>query len=418
MEYLVPGWRLVLSLVAICFAVAVEASSPMTLQTAIQKTLQHNPQLHQFTFTKKRLLAERKLSALKPAYSLGLEVENFSGSGEVEGLDRAEITVALSSVIELGDKQRSRTSVAQARLNRFALDQQAKTLDVLGALTRTFVQLLATQAEIQLADEALALSKELLSAVSNRAQRGAASDAEVMRTQAMLTQSIMHRDNLRRRLERERVALARFWSERSPQFSFVDGDLFTFGSTQSFEQLYERVQVSPAMMIFASELRLKDAEVQLAKTQSRANLSWQFGVKYLEDSNDTGLTMGVSMPLFSSGRNRSSVNAALSERNAMEFQQADQALLLHEQLFNAFSQRQQFIASHRQLQQQVIPQLEESLQITRKAYDRGALRFQDWVAAQRELITAKQQRIETASAALINQSTIEQLIAEPLAISR
>ncbi|WP_414729710.1 TolC family protein [Zhongshania aliphaticivorans] len=418
LEYVIPGRRLALALVMGCFALVVEASAPMTLQTAIQKTLGQNPQLHQFTFTQLKLQAQRESTTLKPAYNLGLEVENFAGSGEMEGADSAEITVALSSVIELGDKQQSRTAVAEARLNRFSLEQQAQTLDVLGALTRAFVHLLATQAEIQLSEEALILSKELLSAVSDRARRGAASDAEVMRTRAMLTQSTIHRDNLRRRFEREQITLIRFWGETSPHFGSVEGELFAFGPSQSFDQLYDRVRASPAMAIFASDLRLRDVEVRLAQTQSRADLSWQLGVRHFEETNDTGLTLGVSIPLFSSSRSRSSVNAALAERNAAEYQQADRSLLLHGQLFNAFSQRQQFIASHDQLRQQVIPQLEEALRITRKAYDRGALSFQDWVAAQRELLTAKQQRIEAATAALINQATIEQLTAEPLTTSR
>lgn len=390
----------------------------MTLQTVIQKTLQQNPQLHQFTFTQQRLQAQRQFAALKPVYNLGLEVENFAGSGDVERFNSAEITVALSSVIELGNKQQLRTSVAEARVSRSSLEQQAQTLDVLGAVTQVFVQMLATQAEIRLAEEALALSQELLSAVTDRAQRGAASDAEVKRTQAMVIQSSMQRDNLHRRFEREQIALARFWGETSPQFTSVDGDLFTFGPNQPFEQLYERVLASPAMAIFASDLRLKDAEIRLAQTQSRADLSWQLGVRHFEETSDTGLTLGVSMPLFSSSRSRSSVNVALAERGAAEYRQADRTLLVHQQLFNAFSQRQQFIASHDQLQQQVIPQLEEALRITRKAYDRGALRFQDWVAAQRELLMAKQQRIEAAVAALINQATIEQLTAEPLATLR
>lgn len=418
LEFLLAGRRLLLALVIGCFVLVVEASAPMTLQTAIQKTLRQNPQLHQFTFTELNLQAQRKLTALKPAYSLGVEVENFAGSGEMAGADSAEVTIALSSVIELGGKQRSRTAIADARLSRLTLEQQAQTLDVLGALTRAFVQLLATQAEIQLAEEAQLLSKELLDVVSDRARRGGASDAEVMRTQAMLIQSTMRRDKLRRRFEREQVALSRYWGETSPRFRSVKGELSAFGPSQTFEQLYDRVQASPPMAIFASDLRLREAKVRLAQNQSRADLSWQLGVRHFEETNDTGLTLGISMPLFSSSRSRSTVNAALAERNAVEYRQADRSLLLHEQLFNAFSQRQQFIDSHDQLQHQVIPQLEKALKITRQAYDRGALSFQDWVAVQRELLAAKQQRIEAATAALINQATIEQLTAEPLATSR
>ena len=54
------------------------------------------------------------------------------------------------------------------------------------------------------------------------------------------------------------------------------------------------------------------------------------------------------------------------------------------------------------------------MDITRDAYDKGRLKYQDWIAAQQELLDAKQQRIETASAALLNQAVIEQLTATAL----
>ena len=53
--------------------------------------------------------------------------------------------------------------------------------------------------------------------------------------------------------------------------------------------------------------------------------------------------------------------------------------------------------------------------LTRQAYENGRYRYQDWIAAQEELLTAKQQHIESATAAQLNQALIEQLIAEPLA---
>jgi len=394
---------------------AASQTKALNLNKAIEWTLAQNPQLHQFAFVRQGLLGQRETGALTPGYRLGLDVENAGGSGVMKGLDAAEVTLSLSSVIELGDKLASRLSAVDARLDVFELNRQAETLDVLGRLTSTYIRSLATQEQLNLSVEAVKLSAALHKKVSERAQRGAASDAEVMRAQAMLRQSRILHTNILKKLERQKTTLARYWGETQAGFSNLQGDLFAFGQDQSFEALYEKVKQSPAIDVFASERRLKDAELRLAQSQNSGDLNWQFGVRRFEETADTALTLGVSIPLYSQSRNRGEMKRALAERNAVEFKRADSLLNLHEQLFKAYSLRQQNMDAYEQLKNLVIPDLEKALTLTRSAYDRGRLKYQDWIAAQQELLSAKQQLIESASSALLNQAVIEQLTAEPLA---
>ena len=226
--------------------------------------------------------------------------------------------------------------------------------------------------------------------------------------------SRIHRSNILKKLERQKIALSRYWGETQPVFTNLQGDLFAFGQEKSYQALYEKVKQSPAIDVFASEQRLKEAELRLAKSQNSGDLSWQFGVRRFEETADNALTLGVSIPLFSQSRNTGKVKRVLAERNAVVFKRADTLLNLHEQLYTAYSLRQQNIASYEQLTKHVIPDLKKAMKLTQLAYDRGRLKYQDWVAAQQELLSAKQQMIESASNALLNQAIIEQLTAEPL----
>ena len=386
----------------------------LTLDKAIERTLAQNPQLHQFTFVHQSILAQRETGELSPEFTLGLDVENAAGSGIMKGMNAAEVTLSLSSVIEMGDKLMSRISVVDANLDIFELTRQAKTLDVLGQLTSAYIRSLTTQEQLTLSAEALTLSEALHKKVSERAQRGAASDAEVMRARAMVTQSRILRSKLLKKLERQKVALSRYWGETQPAFSNLHGDIFAFGQEKSYQALYEKVKQSPAIDVFASEQRLKEAELRLAKSQNSGDLGWQFGARRFEETGDNALTLGVSIPLFSQSRNTGEVKRVLAERNAVAYKRADTLLNLHEQLYTAYSLRQQNITSYEQLTTHVIPDLEKALSLTQLAYDRGRLKYQDWVASQRELLSAKQQMIESASNALLNQAIIEQLTAEPL----
>ena len=396
------------------FRIQAEPQQTLTLDKAIEKTLAQNPQLHQFPLVRQSILAQRETGELSPEYTLGLDVENAAGSGAMKGIDAAEVTLSLSSVIEMGDKLKSRVSVVDANLDVFELTRQAKTLDVLGQLTSAYIRSLTSQEQLNLSGEALTLSEALHKKVSERAQRGAASDAEVMRARAMVTQSRILRSNILKKLERQKIALSRYWGEIQPVFSNLQGDLFTFGQEKSYQVLYEKVKQSPAIDVFASEQRLKEAELRLAKSQNSGDLGWQFGVRRFEETADNALTLGVSIPLFSQSRNTGEVKRVLAERNVVAYKRADTLLNLHEQLYRAYSLRQQNIVSYQQLTTHVIPDLEKALSLTQFYYERGRLKYQDWVAAQQELLSAKQQMIENASNALLNQAVIEQLTAQPL----
>lgn len=398
--------------ISITSARAVEQS--LTLQVAIQKTLLQNPQLHQFNAVRDRLIAERHISGLKPGYELGMELDNVLGTGENQAFKNTELTVALSSAIELGNKRQSRVSIVNAKLDEHETKKQAQTLDVLGQVTNTFILVLTTQEELRLSIEEVSLAKKLLQTIQLRAKRGAVSNAEVMRAKAMLARAELRQKNINSKFARQKIALARYWGVTRPGFSSVEGNLYNFGDPVSFHELYEKVKASPAINIFASEMRLKEAEMQLTKSQSQANVNWQLGIKRLQESNDFAFTAGFSIPLFAERRNQNKIAAELAQNNTIAFERQDRLLALHAQLYNAYSLRQQFITTYKTLKEQILPDLEKALSITRDAYNRGRLKYQDWIGAQQELLNTKQQMIDAASSALLNQAVIEQLTAEAL----
>ena len=395
----------------------IPITNTLALEDAISHTLKNNPQLFQYRLRQKSLLAQRESESLSPPMQIEIETENIAGSGSFSGFDSAETTLSLSSVIELGGKARSRVAVVDAKTDHLNFERQAKTLDVLGELTALYINCLSTQESIRLAEETVDLSKRMLTIVRQRAAKGAAPDAEVMRTKAALSRSKIRLRALHSSYDRQKVMLSSFWGENDPSFDALSGQLSVFESDVEFASLFERAKNSPAIAIFASEARLKDAEVKLAKAQGRVNIGWQLGVRRYEDMNDTALTAGISIPLFNNKRNRSSVVAALAERDALEYQKKDALSKLYTRLYAAFSQWEENTRVVNQMSSQVLPALEEALILTQQAYEAGRYRYQDWIVAQEELLAAKQQRIEAAVSAQLSQALVEQLIAEPFRTS-
>lgn len=392
-------------------------SATFSLAEASRLALQNNPQLQVFQWRLKTLDAQRQTAALKPAYEIGLEAENLLGSDEFAGVDSAEWTLSLSSIIELGQQRHARVGVAQSRLALAQAEREARALDVLGELTQTFIRALALQEKLQVAQDAVELAQSSLELIRRRVERGAAPEAERLRAQAALTQARLHQRALAAELESRKLALSTLWGAGEVDFSTLAGDLYHLTQPADFQTLFDRVADSPALQVFASESRLRDAQLALIRSQSGTDIQWSLGVRRFEVNGAAALTAGVSVPLAAGRRNRGEVQAALAERQIVDYDRDVALLALHARLFAAWQTHQYSAAAARQMRSEVLPDLEQALEQTQRAYAQGRYNYADWVAAQRELLDARLALIDAATAALLNQALIEQLTAEPLAAS-
>jgi cobalt-zinc-cadmium efflux system outer membrane protein len=145
----------------------------ITLEQAIKHTLTHNPQLHEFDFKQQIVAGEAKTAALTPGYSLGVELENVMGSGDASGINDAELTLTLSSVIELGDKVNARKGITDAQRQHVLVQRKVRTLDILSEVMRRYIDVLAQQQSLQILNDAEQLARYTYQAVSKRVDAGA-----------------------------------------------------------------------------------------------------------------------------------------------------------------------------------------------------------------------------------------------------
>ena len=405
---------LYLLVLALNVSVAHAEETPLTLADALSRTVAQNPSLRVFDFRLQGLEGKSLTADQAPAYEAGLEVENILGSGALQGVDRADYTLSLSSVIELGGKRRARTGAVSSRYDLMEAEREAETLDLLGQVTQRYVATLALQEKLDLSARAVELSEATFNTVTRRAKQGAAPEAEVLRAKAALTQSRIAHNALQTEYEKRKMALASLWGETRVDFQRLQGDLFRFELGERFEVLYQLASDSPMIRVYASERRMRDAEIQLAKSQSESDIRWQVGARRFEETGDTALVAGVSMPLFAGRRNRGEVQAATAARDEVEYRQQSALLQLHSLLFEAYHTRQQSIAAVEQLRDAVLPDLTQALELTQQAYERGRYSYVEWTAAQRELLSAREALVEAAATALLNQALIEQLTAQPM----
>ena len=386
----------------------------LTLPSALSRVIERNPSLKVFNFRLKGIKGLRVTADQSPAYEAGLQVENAFGSGAFHGLEQAEYTLSLSSVIELGDKRRARVNAVSSRYALVDAQREAETLDLLGKVTQRYVVALALQEKLGLAEQAVALNEATLNIAERRVKQGASPNSEVLRARAALAQSRISQAALITEFDIQKTELASFWGDTQANFKRLEGNLFRVEPGKSFDLLYQRVSRSPMIRVYASEKRMRDAQVKLAQSESETDIRWQLGARRHEATGDTALVVGLSVPLFTERRNRGEVQAALAARDEVAYRRQEALLEVHSLLFDAYQTRQHSISAVEQFQSLVIPTLTEALTLTQKAYESGRYSYLEWVSAQRDLLGAREAMVEAAAKALLNQVLIEELTAQPL----
>ena len=317
--------------------------------------------------------------------------------------------------MELGGKRNARIGVAESQLGQVEAKRKITALNLLSEVTRRYIDVIAAQERLLLANQATLLAEQTIQEVKKRSKAGVAPEAEVKRALVALEHAkLIASSEQQQQLHYSKMALAMMWHETTPSFAQVEGNLYHFSADIDFDTLYNKVKNNPEILTYAAEERLRDAQLRLAKTESSANIKWSVGIKQIQDINDTALTAGFSMPLFSSKRNSGAIISAQAKRDEVTVKKAATMLSLRHQLYRAYANRKQAIFTANSLRNNIIPTLDSALDETKVAYQRGLYSYLDYLSVRQELLSAQRAMIESASSALGYGIEIEQLIAEPL----
>lgn len=378
----------------VAYATAPDAS--LTLSEAVALVLENNPQLQMADFDSRAAAERLRQQRQSKPYELGIELENFAGSGTVSGVSGLETTLSLGRVLELGDKPRHRGDVAQLKAGLLRHDLDAQRLDLLAETARRFLTLVRVQAERELAEQRVALMQRTLQSVEQRHRIGKAPAAERSRVQINLARAELDLEETDHLLHNGRRQLAVMWGAFEPDFETVQADIFRLDAEPDFAALDQAIDGNPAIARLATTERLSEARRLLARTLAQPDLDLRAGVRYLNDSDDVGLVASLRIPLGSGGRSRAYVNEAeaLAAREpllARDRRLALRATLsgLHQELLHARDRFETY-------RSRIIPAAEKALADYSHGYDAGRYSLSELSAAQETLLEA---RIELLSAA-------------------
>lgn len=387
----------------------------LTLAQATQLALARNPVLVMTGYSLKVSESQVTQASLRPNPQLSLEFEDFLGSGSMRGVKSLQTTLALSQVIELGNQRKLRIGSARAGVDVENINQQAAQLDVLADVTRRFIDVVAAQEAMRLADSMVALSQSGFDVVDARVQAARSPEAERGRAHIALLRARLDQQHASSVLQGARQLLAATWGGTQATFTQASADLFNFPELDSYAVLLQRLDGNPGFTRFANQSRLRDAEVRLAQAQARPNLSVSVGMRRLEATGDMALVAGVSMPLRVSDRNQGNIQAAEYRRAQTLAEEHAARIQAQATLFNLYQQITTLRDRVKVLREAAIPQSQQVLQQVQYGYERGRFSYLELLAAQSELLELQSAAIDAAADSQRLLAEIERLTSEPLA---
>ena len=384
-------------------AVALRAAEPgasrtVTVEECLRRVAERSPDLKSGTYRTEAAERRAKQAARPVNPRLQAEVENVAGSGAVEGVDAAETTVAVSQEIELGDKRRHRTAVAEAETAVSRAEQEVRLRTALFETRRASLAVQSAQEKARLAEEALELIRETESVAEAREKAGKATVLETERARAETAKAEIELEE-RKAEQRDAIrTLALLWGETEPTFDAVSGP-FDAGAAAlpPLDALLVRAASNPELLAAEAQTRTYEARIGAERAARVPNVELSAGVRRFEEGGDFGFVAGAGIELPFYTRNMDGVRAAEADAEAARLETVAARLKSEGQIRQLYARLDSLAAKTARLKGTVMPVTEHTLSLVRDAHKQGKAGYLDVLEARRSLVEARLRFIETVA---------------------
>lgn len=388
-----------------------EEQHELTLHDAVRLMLQNNPELASFS---------KEVRAFDGTVLQASKFRNPDFTVEVEDINQPRPSLQrftsfrISQLIELGGKRSARMTVASLGQELADKSYESRRLDLIARAANAFIDVLAGQERLRVAEETLQLTQKVLDSATKRVESGKAPPIEETRSKVALSTAHIELEQARRDLTSARTQLSLLWGNPSPKFSKVMGDLETRVVLPGFASLEERIKDHPLVMRSLTNVEQRKAIIELEKSRRIPDVTLGGGVRHYFQSNDTTALLTMTVPIPVLDRNQGNLQEG--------YQRLDKAMdekdMIHLQLRSEFTRAYEALLAAqnevRLLHEEVLPGAETAFKVANKGYELGRFSFLEMLDAQRALFQNRvlYVRAQANYHRLINE--LERLVAGPI----
>ena len=363
----------------------VSADSSLTLAVALQRVVEQHPELVAQRFDQEVAAGRIDQAQLRPVPTIGLELENFVGTGALQGIDAMNATLQASQRIERGDKRLKRVALAEHQQSMASQQLTLRRTALLARTTAAYVQALIAQRHLAFSASAVELAQDAVAAAELRVNSGAASPIESARAHASLATTEVEHMRYQSKLEAAHQQLAASWGGDAQSMEPLEGTITLPAALPDASLLRTKLTQSPRLALQAHFIASERANLDLQHALTTTDVTVAGGLRFLRDGQDAAFVAGVSMPLPSRHTNRGNIRSARAALASAEASTTAIELDLRTTFDTAWQELSAAHVAAHALRANVLPLLTEALAHVQSAYDQGQLPFVEVLAVRREL---------------------------------
>lgn len=393
----VAGAALVLSLASPAWA---QAGGVLTLPEALARAEAQAPALAEAKAAVDAARGRARQAGFMPNPEARLDVENFSGSGLYSGLDLAETTLAIGQTIEMGGKRESRVAAGSAEVVAAETRQIIARADLNLEVRRLFAIALASREQVALAQGALDRARDLSKVAQTLVDAGREPPLRALRARSAAAEAEAEFQRVSSEDLSSRAALAALLGDIVAPTAIV-GNFEALTETPKLVDPSETLDVRLAL----AEAESAKAVVSRERASAATDITVELGAKHFEDSRDTAVVFGLSMPIPIFDRNQGNIAAASADVNAANARRLRALAEAVRRMNEADSLLRAAQARVTTLETSAVPAANEALQLARSGFEAGRFTLLDvldaedaFASAQSALIDARRDRANAAAA--------------------
>jgi outer membrane protein, heavy metal efflux system len=326
---------------------------------------------------------------VRPRDVVGVDVEDFAGTGPYSPIERSQTTAWYERTWERGGKREARIGAARSELGVATERNRLRMLDLLAQVQTAWVEALAAEAAIPIAEQRLAEAQRVEAEVGRRVGRALDPLFAAERARTAVAQARIALDQARETARIARAALAAYWG------GGADYSLQT-ASFGALEQTTVQAESSPDLAALSVEQEAARARLRLVETGNVGDPTGRVGLRHFGQGNDVAIMVGGSIPLGSRGANRGNVARAQAEAQVAEAEIAVVRVQVEREISRLEAQRAAILTEVSRIDREVLPSAERAVVLVRDGFARGgtAFTFLEVSQAQQAVIDARSRRVE------------------------
>jgi cobalt-zinc-cadmium efflux system outer membrane protein len=277
-----------------------------------------------------------------------------------------------------------------------------KAWEIKSGVKNAYAELAYQLRNVQLAQESIAMAERLNEAVQMRSRAGMATGMDELKAELQVQSSQNKRSLAVQKMHEARYNLFTQMGlntdEQSYGISFTDSLVF-FESKINQDELLERLENQPGIMVEDRQIAMREFEVKAAKAAYLPDFSVSvFRQDFGNGFDFSGIEAGVKVPLWFFINQKPTVDAARMNVKARKEVRRGMLLSLKEKneiAWHGYQQARETINRYKEVQEQAN---EELMMLTRSAYENGEIDLLELLDTQRSYLNFRQEYLT----ALIN----------------